>query len=316
MKIFGLDAQPAAAERVAEFLGGELAAHEERIFEDSEFKIRPLESVRGEHAGVFYSLHADSGLSSSDKLCRLLIFAGALKDAGAARVTAVVPYLAYSRKDRRTKTRDPITTRYVAQMFEAVGVDAVITADVHNVAAFENAFRCVKENVSAARHIADHFLPVVVEASRIVVLSPDSGGVKRARAFSSLLAARLGRSVDLAFMEKYRSEGRVSGELFAGDVEKAFVIVIDDLISGGTTMARAARACRDRGAIEVHAAATHGLFAEDAAGKLGVPEIDSVVVTDTVPDALSRCPELAGKLIVLDTASLFADTLLRHDRPT
>ena len=142
MKLFGLDAQPTAAERVAEILGGELAAHEERVFEDSEFKIRPLESVRGEHAGIYFSLHADDDLSSSDKLCRLLIFAGALKDAGAARITAIVPYLAYSRKDRRTKPRDPISTRYIAQMFEAVGVVAVITADVHNVAAFENAPTC------------------------------------------------------------------------------------------------------------------------------------------------------------------------------
>jgi ribose-phosphate pyrophosphokinase len=314
MNVFGLDTQPTAAERVAESLGGELAAHEERIFEDSEFKIRPLERVRGEHAGIYYSLHADSDLSSSDKLCRLLIFAGALKDAGAARVTAVVPYLAYSRKDRRTKPRDPISTRYVAQMFEAVGVDTVITADVHNVAAFENAFRCVKESVSAAGHIAEHFLPVVVDAPRIVVLSPDSGGVKRARAFSAILSSRLGRPVDLAFMEKHRSEGRVSGDLFAGDVEDAFVIVIDDLISGGTTMERAARACRARGAVEVHAAATHGLFAEEADAKLSAPELESIVVTDTVPDARKRCPMAASKITVLDTTSLFADTLIRHDR--
>ena len=141
MKLFGLNQTRRFAESLAAALGVPLAAHEEREFEDAEFKIRPLEDVSGARVAVCQSLAADSVFSPNDKLMRLLVFCGALKDAAAAHVTAVVPYLAYSRKDRRTQPSDPITTRYVAQLFEAVGVDAVTTVDTHSVATFENAFR-------------------------------------------------------------------------------------------------------------------------------------------------------------------------------
>jgi len=311
MKLFGLDERTTEAKRLARCLGLDLAAHEERVFEDTEFKIRPLESVRGQHVFVYHSLYADANESSSDKFCRLLFFAGALKDASAEKVTAIVPYLAYSRKDRRTKARDPVTTRYVAQLLEGIGIDVVVTADIHNLAAFENAFRCEKINVEAAAVIVEHFAPIVVDAGRVVVLSPDSGGVKRARAFADLMSRRLARDVDLAFMEKHRSEGSVSGDLFAGDVRNATIIVLDDLISGGTTMARAAEACKERGAIAVHAAATHGLFAKVAGKKLSTASLDSIVVTDTIGDAGERCPELRGKLVVLESANLFAEAVRR-----
>ena len=150
MKVFALHASRAYGAAVATALGVPLAAHEEREFEDGEFKVRALESVVGERVFVVQSLYGDAALSTNDKFTRLLFFIGSLKDAGAADVTAVVPYLAYMRKDRRTKPRDPITTRYVAAIFEAVGLDAIVTLDVHNVAAFENAFRCRKEHIEAA----------------------------------------------------------------------------------------------------------------------------------------------------------------------
>jgi ribose-phosphate pyrophosphokinase len=312
MKLFCLDSRNTQAEALARRLGVGLSAHEERKFEDTEFKIRPLESVRGEHVFVYSSLHADAEASSSDKLCRLLFFCGALRDAAAERVTAVTPYLAYSRKDRRTKTRDPVTTRYVAQMFEALGTHSIVTADVHNVAAYENAFRCEKLNVEAAPVIADHFAATLKTADPIVALSPDAGGVKRARRFADLLSQKLGMDVALAFMEKYRSEGQVTGELFAGRVKDAIVVVIDDLISGGTTMARAARACMEQGAIGVHAAATHGLFAEGADDKLTA--LDSVVVTDTIGDAAARCPALGARLVLLDSSVMFAPVVERLSR--
>jgi len=318
MKLFGLQASRAYAEDLARNLGVELSTLEEREFEDTEFKIRPLESVRAEQVFVCQSLAADSQQSANDKLCRALFFVGALKDAAAASVVMIAPYLAYARKDRRTKSRDPVTIRYVAQMFESVGADAIVTADVHNLAAFENAFRCGKENVEAAALFADHFLPAVSAADKVVVLSPDAGGVKRARAFAELLAQRSKRSVDLAFMEKHRSEGRVWGELFAGDVADATVIVIDDLISGGTTMARAALACVERGAKSVHAAATHAVFGAAAVQNLAIPELESVVVTDTIRDARDRCPDISSKLVVLPSAPLFSEAIRRlaNSRPT
>jgi len=307
MKLFGIHRSRAGAERLARALGLPLAGHEEREFEDGEFKIRPLESVRGERVAVYHSLSGDrEGASVNDKLVRALVFVGALRDAGADEVVLVAPYLAFSRKDRRTKSRDPITTRYVAQMCEAVGVDEIVTMDVHNLAAFENAFRCRKQHVEAAPIFAAYFRPIVESAQRTVVVSPDAGGVWRAKRFADLIAELTQRAVDIAFVEKHRSEGRVSGGLFAGEVADATVIVIDDMISGGTTMLRAAALCLGRGAHSVHAAATHGLLSEHAAERLADTMLTSIVVTDSVCDVSERGKLLADKLVVLESAAQFA----------
>jgi ribose-phosphate pyrophosphokinase len=311
VKLFGLNTSKEFAAGLADRVGVWLASHEERDFEDGEFKVRPLESVRGEQVFVCQSLVSSNGQSVNDALARLLFLCGAVKDAGAEQVTALVPYLAYARKDRRTKPRDPVTTRYVAQMFEAVGVDAVVTVDVHNVAAFENSFRIRKENLEAATLFAEHFAPLVSVVERIVVLSPDAGGVKRARSFAALLESRCEKPVALAFMEKERSEGRVSGELFAGDVDGAVVIVIDDLISGGTTLARAAAAARVRGARSVHAAATHGVLSAAATDILRGAQLESIVVTDTIGGVRRRGAFLGPRLRVLESAPLFAATIER-----
>lgn len=309
MKIFSLEASRALGAGVAAELGSALAPHEEREFEDSEFKVRALESVQHEQVVVCQSLAGDAHGSAADKLMRLLVFAGSLKDAGAAEVIALVPYLAYSRKDRRTKPYDPVTTRYVAAFLEAAGVDALVTADVHDPAAFDNAFRGFKLNVEAAPLLVEHFAIQIPAGQRVAVLSPDAGGMKRAIRFAEALADRIGVPVELALMEKRRSEGWVRGQAFGGDVDDAFVIVVDDLVSSGTTIARAARAAVERGAASVHAAATHGVFSAGAAGALMRPEIDSVVVTNTVIGVRERCPSLAPKLTVLDTAPLLAAAL-------
>jgi hypothetical protein len=141
--------------------------------------MRPLQDVRGQDVFVVQALCGDAHASANDKLCRLLFFIATLKDAGAARVTACLPYLAYARKDRRTQLRDPVTTRYVAALFDAVNADRVVVLDVHNEAAFDNAFRCETIRVEAAEIFAE-YLAKRAEASRIVVASPDIGGVKRA----------------------------------------------------------------------------------------------------------------------------------------
>jgi ribose-phosphate pyrophosphokinase len=311
VKLFGLNASKELAAQLADRAGIWLASHEERDFEDGEFKVRPLESVRGEGVFVCQTLTRGNGQSVNDTLARLLFFCGAAKDAGAERVVALVPYLAYARKDRRTKPRDPVTTRYLAQMFEAVGIDAIITVDVHNPAAFENSFRIGKENLEAAPLFAEHFAPLAAAAQRTVVLSPDAGGVKRARLFAGLLESLCQKPVGLAFLEKHRSEGRVSGELFAGDVAGALVIVIDDLISGGTTLARAARAAREHGARSVHAAATHGVLAAAAADTLGAAPLESIILTDTVSGVRQRGAFLGSRLRVLECAPLFVAAMER-----
>jgi ribose-phosphate pyrophosphokinase len=312
LKLFSLEAGHELGRNVSVKLGVELSPHEERAFEDGEHKSRPLVNVRGKDVFVIDSLYGDSHRSPNDKLARLLFFLGALKDASADRVTAVVPYLAYARKDRKTKPRDPVTTRYLAALFEAVGTDRILVMDVHNPAAYQNAFRCGADHLEArplfVRHVASS--PLLSEGE-LVVLSPDAGGVKRAEIFRQHLERVLGAGIGSAFMEKQRSGGVVSGEALVGSVKGRNVIVIDDLISTGTTLFRAAQACRKLGARKILAAATHGLFVGDANRVLSEPAIDEVVVTNTVPPFRLEPRLLDGKVRVLDSAGLFAQAIAR-----
>jgi ribose-phosphate pyrophosphokinase len=308
--LFALGDSADFGKRVADHLGVDLAPHEEREFEDGEHKARPLLSVRNRDVYVIDSLTGDARHSANDKLCRLLFFIGALRDSGAGRVTAVVPYLCYARKDRQTKARDPITTRYVAQLFEAVGTERVLTMEAHNLAAFQNAFRCDTEHLDANALFIRHFAPRIGTAP-VAVVSPDLGGGKRAELLREELEQVLGRPVARGFMDKQRSMGKVTGDLFAGDVDGRFVIVVDDLISTGTTMARVAAACRARGATRIWLAATHGLFAGGASVLWREPAIDEVVVTDTVSSIPLDDAEVRNRLVVLETAELFAKAIAR-----
>lgn len=313
LSFFGLQGSRELAEGVASRLEVALALHEERGFEDGEHKARPLQDVRGHDAFVLHSLHGDEGESGNDKLCRLLFFCGALKDAGAAQVTAVTPYLCYARKDRRTKPNDPIITRYVAAMFEAVGVDRVIVVEVHNVAAFENAFRCPTWHIECAPLLAAHFAPLL-RGEQVVAVSPDAGGAKRVEQFRQALELLMRQDVASAYMEKYRSSGVVSGELLAGDVRDRVAIIVDDLISTGGTLVRAATACRAAGATRVFAAATHGLFIDGACELFAAPTLDRIVIANTVP-SFRVSPDVATKrLTVLDTSDSIASAIsMCHD---
>lgn len=310
LMLFALKASRDFGEAVSRELGSTLAPHEEREFEDGEHKSRPLVNVRGRDVYVVQSLYGDAGASVNDKLCRLLFFLGALKDAAAARVTAVVPYLAYARKDRRTKPRDPVTTRYVATLFEAVGTDCIVTLDVHNLAAYQNAFRCRVENLEAAPLFVAHLARLLHDA-KLAVVSPDAGGIKRADGFRQRLAAALNCPVGAAFAEKYRSSGVVSGEALIGDVEGKVALIVDDLISAGNTVARAALACRQRGATRVLAVASHGVFADAANAVLGASEVERIVVTDTIPPLRVTDPRLKSKLTQVSAAGLFAEAVRR-----
>src|SRR6516165_10518027 len=209
--LFALQATADLGKALAHELGCNLAAHEERAFEDGEHKVRPLDTVSGTDVYVIQSLHSGPTTTANDKLCRLLFFIGALKDAGAARVTAVVPYLCYARKDRRTKPNDPVTTRYVAGMFESVGTDAIVTLEVHNPVAFENAFHCRTVTLTGTPLFVDYVKQL---ADDLCVVSPDTGGAKRAELLRETLEATYGRRVTRAFADKHRSAGVVSGDLF------------------------------------------------------------------------------------------------------
>ena len=307
--MFALAAGRDLGERIASSLGRALTPHEERDFEDGEHKARPLESVRRREAYVVQSLHGDGRQSVNDRLCRLLFFCGTLRDLGAASVTIVAPYLCYARKDRRTKPRDPVTTRYVAELVEAMGVDAIVAMDVHNPAAFENAFRCRAEHLEARYLIVRHLARIVGEEP-LAVVAPDAGGVKRADALRTALAEAVGVPITSAYAEKARSGGVVTGDLFAGDVRGRVAVIVDDMISTGTTIVRTARRCREAGATAVIAAATHAVFAEGADEALADPALTGVVVTDTVAPRPLRGPA-AARVTVLDTAPFLAEAIRR-----
>jgi ribose-phosphate pyrophosphokinase len=307
--LFALNATCDFGRRVAGALGMALAPHEEREFDDGEHKARPLVDVCGHDCVVIHSLHGDAQQSGNDKLCRLLFFAGALRDHGAARVIAAVPYLAYARKDRRTKPFDPVTTRTVAQLMEAVGIGALITLEVHNVAALQNAFRIPTVHLEAAELFAPRALALVGDAAAAVV-SPDPGGVKRAQLFRETLEARLRRSVGAAYVEKRRSAGVVTGSLLAGDVRGATVLLVDDLISTGGTLQRAAQTCLAAGAARVFAFVAHGLFNTGADAAMSHPALAGIVIADSVPPA-RLSPAVRERIEVVSAAPLFAQAVAR-----
>jgi ribose-phosphate pyrophosphokinase len=310
LRLFALNASRTFGDNIARQLGKPLAGHEEREFEDGEHKARPLESVRGKDVYVIQSLYGEPGNSANDKLVRLLFFIGALKDASAARVTALVPYLAYARKDQRSKSRDPVSSRYLAQLFEALGTDRVLTLDVHNAAAYQNAFRIPAEHLEAKSLFVAYLAPLLGDGEAVVV-SPDAGGMKRAEAFRQAMGRVVNRPIGTAFMEKYRSSGVVSGEAIVGQVAGKTALIIDDLISSGTTLARAATACKALGASRVFAAATHGVFVGEAGKLLADPALDQVIVTDSIPPFRLPRELLQSKVKLLETAPLFAEAIRR-----
>lgn len=310
MRLFALHGTHTLGQAVADAIGVELDRLEEREFEDGEHKSRPLISVRNEDVYVLHSLRGSETQSPADRLVRLAFFIGACRDNGAARVTAVTPYLAFMRKEQQTKARDPVNSRYVAQLLEAVGTDMVVTLEVHNPAAFQNAFRCRNTHLDM-RHLFAAKVEELSDGRPVVFVSPDGGGLRRTHLLRDAFCAESGRAAGIAMMEKHRSEGVVSGELFAGEVEGADVFVVDDMIATGGTVLRAAKACRARGAARVFAMATHGLFSPGSAGLFAGSEVERVIVSDSTAPAEALPRGAAGKVEIVSCARLLGDAIQR-----
>lgn len=311
LSLFAINSSRDFGARVAEKLAVLLSDHQEQEFEDGEHKSRPLVNVRNKDVYVIQSLYSDATQSVNDKLCRLLFFLGALRDASARSITAVIPYLAYARKDKKTKSRDPVTTRYVARLFESMEIDRIVTLDVHNLAAFQNAFRCRSDHLEASLLFVDHFATVLKQQDGIAVVSPDAGGIKRAESFRTRLAQKLKRDISFAFMEKTRSGGVMTAGRIFGDVSDRHVIIIDDMVGTGGTLYHAARNCKEAGAKTVIAAATHGLFLGDANQLLAGNELDKIVVTDSIPPFRLDDHLIQNKVEILSVTGLFAEAIKR-----
>jgi ribose-phosphate pyrophosphokinase len=299
------------ASSVAQHADLPLAALEERLFEGGEFKLRPLRSVRDRRTFVLQCLAGTAEAPVAERLLKLLFLLHGLRDAGAQPRIALLPYLTFARKDRRTQVRDPVNTRYVAQLLESSGINRVVTLDVHNPAALDNSFRVPVDHLSILPMLTDH-LATRLPGTPLTVASPDIGGVKRAQIFRELLEGRLGREVELAFFEKRRAQGVVSGHALVGEVKERTVVIIDDLCATGNTLKRAAETSRYAGATAVYTAVTHVPHMPGLATVLADPNITGCITTDSVGFPLAPLPSTdARKLTVLSIAPLFGQAVAR-----
>ncbi|MGE5689058.1 MAG: ribose-phosphate diphosphokinase [Pseudomonadota bacterium] len=292
--VFAGRSHPALAAAIAGRLSIPLGRVELETFTDGEVYCRYAESVRD--ADVF--LLQSCWPNVNDRLVELLVMVDAARLASARRITAVMPWFAYSRQDKKSAPREPISARLVADLLEAAGVDRVLTMDLH-AGQIQGFFHIPVDHMTALPLFAEHFARRGLRGSDVVSVSPDLGRVKQARRVSQMLAC------DFAVVAKTRPahEVAVAAEVI-GDVRGKTAVIGDDIIVTGGTLAAAGDALREAGATAVHAFATHALFAAGAADALA-GRFEELVVTDTVPP-----PESAGERItVLSVADLLASTI-------
>jgi len=272
-------------------------------FKNEECRIEIRENVRGAEVFVIQSVcRAPNGNSVNDSLMELLIMIDALRRASAYRISAVVPYYGYAKQDKKTKGREPITAKLMANLIEVAGAARLVTLDLH-AAQIQGFFDLPVDNLVAAPTLCSYLKAQGLEGDRIVVVSPDAGGVPRAENFAKRLHSTL------AIVFKRRPEPDVSEVTeIVGDVHGRIAVVVDDMISTGGTLAKAAEALIKRGATQVYTCATHGIFAGDAIRVLTESPIEQIIVTNTLPNAESM---LGPKFKVLSIAQILADAIKR-----
>lgn len=303
------------AQKVADHLSLPCSLAETRRFDDGELKSRALTNVQCRGIYLFQTLYAEPGEGVHDKLMELFILSGALKDAGAARITLVCPYLCYARQDRRTEPMGAITTRYLARLIEAAGIDHVIAMDVHNPSAFENAFRIPTTHLSACDVFASELADVLNDLDGLMpltVLSPDLGGTKRCEAFRDALQRKGHKRVELAYVVKQRRDTVLTEEIVLGHLQGRTVVLLDDMISTGGTVAHAVNACWKRGAAEIIVVATHGLFVGEAERKLSELRLKHILVTNSVFSRAVQMGPIASLTKVVDVSNLVASEIRKQ----
>ncbi len=295
MKLFTGNANPVLAREICEYLGVTLGAAVVGRFSDGEIMVRISENTRGRDVFVVQSTCPPV----NDSLMELLVMVDALRRASAWRITAVVPYYGYSRQDRKAEPRVPITAKLVANLLTAAGVDRVLCTDLH-AGQLQGYFDIPVDNLMASPVILDYFRRLELEAP--VVVSPDAGGVERARNFAKRLDAAL------AIIDKRRLAPNVAEIMnIIGDVEGRPAIILDDMIDTAGTLVQAAAAVKAKGATRVFAAATHAILSGKARERIVASPLEEVVVTNTVPH-----PEIENsKIKVLSLASLLGEGIRR-----
>ena len=300
IKLFAGNATPELAKRIAKHLYTSLGDATVGRFSDGEIQVQINENVRGADVFIIQSTCAPT----NDNLMELVVMVDALRRASAGRITAVIPYFGYARQDRRVRSaRVPITAKVVADFLSSVGVDRVLTCDLH-AEHIQGFFDVPVDNVFGS--------PVLIEdiqkqnaLNNPMVVSPDIGGVVRARAIAKLL-----NDADMAIIDKRRPKANVSQVMhIIGDVSGRDCILVDDMIDTGGTLVKAAEALKERGATKVVAYATHAVLSGTAAKNLANPALDEVVVTDTIP--LSDEIKALNKVRALTLSSMLAEAIRR-----
>jgi ribose-phosphate pyrophosphokinase len=295
LKVFSGNANKDLANEICSYIGVEPGSIEVGRFSNGEIKVIINENVRG--SDVFVVQPTSSPVN--DNLMELLIIIDALRRASASRITAVIPFYGYARQDRKTRGREPITAKLVANLLESAGADRVLTMDLH-AGQIQGFFDIPVDHLTAVPLLADYFKEQAIE--NVVVVSPDAGGIARARD----MAARLGAPV--AFIDKRRPEPNVAEVMhIVGQVSGRNVILLDDMIDTGGSIVEAAKALREEGAASVMACATHPVFSGRAPENIPHAELKQLVVTNTIPIAES----MKSVVEVISVAPLFGDAIVR-----
>ena len=300
VKIFACNSNPQLAAKIAANLGMELGDSNVGMFSDGEIAININEMVRGSDVFVIQS----TSNPVNNNLMELLIMIDALKRASASRITAVMPYFGYARQDRKSKARDPISAKLVADLLTTAGADRVLTMDLH-AAQIQGFFNIPVDHLKGGRLLAEYYIEKFPVRDDVVVVSPDLGSVTRARNYASRL------NVPIAIVDKRRPKPNVSEVMnIIGDIKDKKVILVDDMIDTAGTIVNGAKALKERGAVEVYACCTHAVLSGPAIERIENSPIKELVVLDTIP--LSTAKHL-DKIKVLSVAPAFAEAIKRID---
>ncbi len=303
LKLFSLSSNHELAQKVAKEIGIELGKVSVGAHSDGETVIHIDESVRGDHVFILQS----TSDPVNDNLMELLIMMDALRRASAASINIVLPYYGYARQDRKARAREPITSKLVANMLQIAGADRLITFDLH-APQIQGFFNIPVDHLMGSPLIAEYFRRQLVSAGDdIVVVSPDHGGVGRARKLANFLKA------PLAIIDKRRPRANVAEIMnIIGDVQGKKCILIDDMIDTAGTITLAANALKELGATEVYASCTHAVLSGPAIDRINNSAITKLVVLDTIEMPEERQSE---KIVQLSIAHLLADAIIRiHER--
>lgn len=300
LKIFSGTAHPVLAKKITECCGLSIAKSNLLRFSDGEKSIQIEESVRGSDAFVIQPTHSPA----AEHLMELLIFIDALKRASVKSVTAVIPYFGYARQDRKSKPRDPITAKLVANLISVAGADRVLTMDLH-ANQIQGFFDIPVDNLFARNILADYFSDKGFKNDdETVVVSPDHGGIVRSRHLATVLNA------PLAIIDKRRQKANQAEVMnVIGDIEGKKCIMIDDIIDTAGTITSGAKALMDLGAKSVYAAGTHPVLSGPAIDRIANSPLEELIVTDTIP--LTKEASNVKNIKVLSVSSVFGSAITR-----